>query len=355
MFENRIVVAMSGGVDSSVTAAILKDEGYEVIGVTMRFWGKDNRCCSSKDIEDARQVAHQLDIPHNIISFEDAFKSRVVDYFISEYMKGRTPNPCAVCNPAIKFGELRQQAVLFGARYIATGHYATVTFNPTSKRYLLKCGIESDKDQSYFLARLSQEALSRALFPIGHFSKNKIRELARKFSLPIAEKTESQEVCFIPDGKIADFIARQTGTMFKRGPMEDNEGRILGTHEGIINYTIGQRKGLGIAVGKPLYVTKIDVKSNTVYVGEEEVLFRKSLIASHVHWISEASVIEPVRLKVKIRYKHNADWAMIFPWGSNRVKIQFDRVQKAITPGQLAVFYKGDLVAGSAWIEQVLE
>ena len=355
MHENRIVAAMSGGVDSSVSAAILKDEGYEVVGVTIRFWGENNRCCAPKDVEDARQVAQHLQIPHYVISLKKSFKRYVVDYFVSEYLRGRTPNPCAVCNPKIKFGKLLHKAAQIDARYLATGHYSTVTLNPPTKRYILKRGLESKKDQSYFLARLSQEALSRTLFPIGHFSKDKIRTLAKKFNLPVAEKAESQEVCFIPDGNVAKFIKEYSGNSFKKGKIVSTSGQVLGSHDGIFAFTIGQRRGLGIAVGKPLYVTKIDAETATVYVGDEEELRHKAFIATGIHWISESPVIEPVRLKVKIRYQHQAAWAMIFPWGYDKVKIQFDQIQQAITPGQLAVFYKEDIVVGSAWIDEVLD
>jgi len=354
MSKNRVVVAMSGGVDSSVAAAFLKEKNYDVIGLTMKFWGKDNRCCSEEDLKDARQVARHLDIPHYIVSLDASFKKNVVDYFISEYIKGRTPNPCAECNPNIKFGDLLIKAMELHARFLATGHYAKITYNSEIDTYLLRRGKERGKDQSYFLSRLPQSALSRALFPVGSFPKEKIRKLAEQFGLPVAKKTESQEVCFVTDGNIASFIEQQEGRSFPSGPIVDGEGHILGTHSGIINYTIGQRKGLGIALGKPTYVTKIDAKTNTVFVGDPEELYKKRFIAGDAHWISIPDLTESIRIKARIRYKHRPDWAQLTPMGNRKVQVQFETAQRAITPGQLAVFYDGDVVVGSAWIDEVL-
>lgn len=351
MSDNRVVVAMSGGVDSSVTAAILKKKGYDVIGMTMKFWGKHNRCCSEEDTEDARQVARHLEIPHYIIPLNDSFKRHVVDYFVEEYITGRTPNPCAVCNPMIKFGDLMTKAKELKARYLATGHYAVISCRDNV--CALKRGKERGKDQSYFLARLTQDILKHSLFPIGNYPKKKIRALAEKFGLPVASKTESQEVCFIPDGDVAKFIETQSGRSFPQGPIIDNTGQRVGTHKGIIGYTIGQRKGLGIALGKPAYVTRIDANTNTIHVGDGEDLYHSCFIASDAHWLLEQKNGTALRFRVRIRYKHKPDWATVTSEKRGRVTVQFDKPQRAITPGQLAVFYDGDIVAGSAWIDEV--
>ena len=355
MSKDRVVVAMSGGVDSSVAAAFLKNKGYDVVGITLKLWGKDNRCCSYEDLQDARAVARHLGIPHYVVSLSDAFKEHVVDYFVSEYTLGRTPNPCAVCNPAIKFGELLQRAIVLNAQYLATGHYAKITQDSESERILLRKGKERGKDQSYFLGRLTQEALSRVLFPVGGFPKAKIRSLARRFGLPIAEKAESQEVCFITDGDVAGFIESQTGREFPEGHIVDKDGRVLGSHKGIIGYTVGQRKGLGIAVGKPIYVTRIDGAENMVVVGDWEDLYHKEFIAADPNWIAVSELMEPMRVRTKIRYKHRPAPSDVTPMADGRLRVRFQKAQRAITPGQLAVFYNGDVVLGSAWIERVEE
>lgn len=353
MSEDRVVVAMSGGVDSSVAAAFLKEKGYDVVGMTMKLWGEENRCCSPEDVEDARCVARKLGIPHYVVSVKESFRKSVVDYFVSEYEKGRTPNPCAVCNPRIKFGELLQKAMALGARFLATGHYAIVTYDSEREKFYLRRGKERGKDQSYFLARLSQHSLEQTLFPVGNFPKVKIRKLAERFGLPVAGKMESQEVCFVPKGDVTGFIEKQRGKVFPEGPILDEEGHFVGTHRGIIGYTIGQRKRLGIAVGRPVYVTKIDADTNTIFIGEENELYRKGFTATDAHWISVPEFVEPIRVKVRIRYKHRPDWAVVTPRENRKVEVTFDKPQRAITPGQLAVFYDGDFVLGSAWIDRV--
>jgi tRNA-specific 2-thiouridylase len=354
MCSRRVVVAMSGGVDSSVAAAFLKEKGYDVIGMTMKLWGKENRCCSDEDVQDAKRVAHLLGIPHYIVSFNDTFKSHIVDYFVSEYIRGKTPNPCAVCNPVIKFGKLLEKADALKAPFLATGHYAGVNQDRRTGRVFFRRGQDRGKDQSYFLARLSQKALSRALFPIGNFPKAKIRQLAQRFGLPVASKTESQEVCFIPDGNVAGFIDQQRGEKAAAGPIVDAEGTVLGMHKGITGYTIGQRKGLGIAAGKPVYVIKIDKELNTVVVGEDWDLYQKKFIVKDPNWISLADLKEPIRARVRIRYKHRPQWAIVSPINSNTLEITFEKSQRAITPGQLAVFYNRDTVIGSAWIDTIV-
>ena len=353
MSEKRVVVAMSGGVDSSVAAAFLKEKGYNVIGITIRMWGDRNRCCAPKDVEDAKKVAGILGIPHYVISMHDAFKKQVVDYFIAEYLLGRTPNPCAVCNPAIKFGDLLHKAFELKADYLATGHYATVSIDRQNNRYLLKRSKEKGKDQSYFLARLSQKTLKSVMFPIGNFPKEKIRRLAGRFHLPVASKTESQEVCFIPDGDLISFIKQYSTPSSLEGPIENQKGEVIGKHQGIFGYTIGQRKGLGIALGKPVYVTQINAKTNTIIVGENEDLYKSCLSATDTNWLSIPGIKETTRFKVRIRYKHKPAWARVTQKANNTTEIEFEEPQRALTPGQLAVFYMDDIVAGSAWIDRV--
>ena len=353
MSKDRVVVAMSGGVDSSVAAAFLKEKGYDVIGLTMRLQVEDGRCCSSQDVEDARRVARILNMPHYVVSLEEPFQKQVIDYFVTSYLKGRTPNPCAVCNPTIKFGELFQKAQALNAHYLATGHYAMVTYNPEYQCYLLRRGKERGKDQSYFLARLSQHVLKQVLFPVGSFPKVKIRKLAERFGLPVAEKKESQEVCFVPGGDIIDFIRKQTGLSFNSGPIVDGENQTVGIHSGIIGYTIGQRKGLGIALGKPVYVTKIDASTNTVFIGNDKDLYKKGFEGVDAKWISIPKMCGTMRLKTRIRYQHRPDWADVYPMKNGKVNVHFIKPQRAITPGQLAVFYDEDIVVGSAWIDRV--
>ncbi|MBN2031271.1 tRNA 2-thiouridine(34) synthase MnmA [bacterium] len=353
MSKNRVAVAMSGGVDSSVAAAFLKEKGYDVIGLTMNLQNEVGHSCFSQDVEDAQCVARILDIPHHVVSFEEAFQKHVIDYFVTSYLNGRTPNPCAVCNQTIKFGELLKKAQTLGATYLATGHYAKVTYDAKQERYQLQRGKERGKDQSYFLARLSQDVLKHILFPVGSFTKMKIRKLAERFGLPVAEKKESQEVCFIPGGDVVDFIRKQTDRPFQSGPIVDGKNQPLGTHPGIVGYTIGQRKGLGIALGEPVYVTKIAASTNTVFVGKEQDLYQKAFEGSDTHWISNQKINGSMRFKTRIRYQHRPDWADVFPIKNGKVNVQFLKPQRAITPGQLAVFYDQDVVVGSAWIDKV--
>lgn len=353
MSENRVAVAMSGGVDSSVAAAFLKEKGYDVFGLTMKLQGEDGRCCSEQDVEDARRVARLLNIPHYVVSLEKAFQKYVIDYFVQDYLKGRTPNPCAVCNPAIKFGELLRKAKALGAHHLATGHYAKVTYNSENRQYQLHRGKERGKDQSYFLARLSQNVLKQVLFPVGSFPKIKIRKLAERFGLPVAKKKESQEICFVPDGSVVDFIRKQADRPFQSGPIVDEENHTVGTHSGIAGYTIGQRKGLGIALGEPVYVTRIEASTNTVFVGKDRDLYRKEFEGINAHWISNLKINRSMRFKTRIRYQHRPAWADLFLVKDGKVRVRFPRPQRAITPGQLAVFYDGDVVIGSAWIDKV--
>jgi len=351
--SDRVVVAMSGGVDSSVAAAIMKKKGYEVIGLTMHLGSSDSRCCSEQDVIDARNVSDALAIPHDVVSLKTVFQQDVIDYFVEEYSRGRTPNPCALCNPKIKFGALLDKARELNAKYLVTGHYANVRKNPDTGRWLLKRGKERGKDQSYFLGRLSQDQLRHALFPVGNYPKAKIRQLAERMGLPIAQKTESQEVCFVPKSGVAEFIENERGEPFQPGKITLSDGTELGDHPGIIGYTIGQRKGLGIAVGKPVYVTKIDGHTHTVTVGEDHELYHDRLIASDPHWISIPAITEPMEVRTRIRYKHRPALSTIEPVEENRIRVHFKSPQRAITPGQLAVFYKKDIVLGSAWIDRI--
>ncbi|MDI6704328.1 MAG: tRNA 2-thiouridine(34) synthase MnmA [bacterium] len=357
MMKKRVVVAMSGGVDSNVAAYLLLKSGYEVIGITMDLFRSscqiDNprTCCSLQAFEDARDAAERLGISHFIFDLKEEFEKEVVNYFLEEYLHGRTPNPCIRCNERIKFGTLLKKAKELKADYVATGHYARVEYDEENGHYLLKKGVDSRKDQSYVLFSLRQEQLKYILFPLGEFTKTDVRKIAQDLGLKVYDKPESQEICFIHDNDYRRFL-KGRGVQEKHGPIMDNQDKVLGEHHGIQNYTIGQRKGLGIVHGKPLYTIKIDRDRNAVIVGDKEDLFQNELIASHVNWIAWEPSNEPITAKAKIRYSHKESPAKIFPLSHGKAKVRFDSPQPSITPGQAVVFYQDDLVLGGGWIEQ---
>lgn len=346
----RVVVAMSGGVDSSVAAALLKQEGYEVIGVTMQLWpANEFGCCGA--VSDAKRVAHRLSIPHYVMNFRQVFAQEVIANFCHEYSLGRTPNPCIRCNQYIKFAALLQRAKELDADFVATGHYARVEYDKESQRYLLKRGIDLKKDQSYVLYAMTQDQLSRILLPLGHFTKEKVRQMAQELGLPVADKAESQEICFIPDDNYPGFLKEYMPSAAKPGPILDQRGNILGQHQGILFYTIGQRKGLGISTREPLYVVAIDGKNNALIVGSKKDTYQDELIATDINWIAIEQPRQPIKAKVKIRYLHPGAEAMITPLNKDSVHIKFTEPQMAITPGQAVVFYSGDSVIGGGTIE----
>lgn len=360
----RIIVAMSGGVDSSVAAAILKEEGYQVIGVTMQIWPSDKQaydvdrfggCCGLGAIEDAKRVAYKLGIPHYVMNFRDIFAQKVIADFCQEYSLGRTPNPCIKCNQYIKFGALLERAGELGANFVATGHHARIGKNGASGRYLLEKGIDRRKDQSYVLYTLTQRQLKHTLLPIGNFTKDRVREIARELELPVAAKPESQEICFIPDGDYPKFLKEYVSQTIRPGPILDRQGNTLGEHQGILFYTIGQRKGLGISAEEPLYVTAIVSERDAIVVGSKEEVYGTELIASDLNWISLAKLEQPITTKAKIRYLHKEAEAVIAPVYEDKVYIKFKEPQMAITPGQAIVFYDGNTVIGGGTIEQKKE
>lgn len=349
--RKKIVVAMSGGVDSSLTAALLIERGFEVVGVTMQLEDdelNERSCCSAEEIEDARSVAEQLGIVHYVADFREEFSAEVENYFVEEYLRGRTPNPCVRCNKKIKFGKLFEFAENLGADFLATGHYARVIFE--DGRYKLKKARDFKKDQSYVLYNLTAEKLSRIIFPLGEFSKSETRELAAKLNLHVAKKPDSQEVCFVPNDDYKSFISSRAGNSdaLKPGEIVDAEGNVLGRHSGVANYTIGQRKGLGIAAPHPLYVMKLDVKNHRVVVGKAEEIFSAELLAENVHWIYEPKFF-PAKLQAKIRYGYRVADCEIEPQ-ENFFRVKFSEPQRAITPGQSAVFYDGDELIGGGII-----
>jgi len=344
--KKRVVVAMSGGVDSSVAAALLKEEGYEVLGVTICHYDGD------KNLEVAHQVAQKLGIPWYILNFNKEFKRLVIDYFCKEYLAGRTPNPCVICNLKIKFGLLLDKAKSLGADYLATGHYAINEYDQKSKRFLLKRGVDESKDQSYFLYRLNQDILPYILFPLGRFKKIQSREAAKNFGLKNHKKEDSQEICFIREKDYRKFLRQNISENIQQGKFRDKSGNILGVHQGIPFYTIGQRKRLGISSNKRTYVIKIDPQENTIILGEEEDLYQNKLIIKDLNFISGYKLSAPIKVEVKIRYNSKKSPAIISPYEEDKILINFEGPQRAVTPGQSAVFYLGDIVVGGGIIEK---
>jgi tRNA-uridine 2-sulfurtransferase len=363
-----IAVAMSGGVDSSTVAAMLRADGHQVIGLTMQLWNQrrlaghpgmpeavQGRCCSLDDVYDARRVAETLDIPYYVVNHEDRFERDVVRPFVEEYLSGRTPIPCSLCNNHLKFDQLLIVAQQIGADALATGHYARVEFDERSGRWLLKRASDVAKDQTYFLFGLTQEQLSRTLFPLGHMTKPEVRVLARQHGLALAEKPDSQEICFVPGGDYKNFLdaylAEQGDSLpDTAGELVTSSGEVIGEHSGIHNFTVGQRKGLGVATGSPLYVIQIKGDTRQVVVGNQDQLYSRTLRVHRANLISVDELREPMRVGVKIRHRHEAAAAVIEKSGPDEILATFDQPQRAITPGQAAVFYDGDIVVGGGWI-----
>lgn len=361
MSEERTVIAMSGGVDSSVAAALLADAGLSLIGVTMRVWdnqagfdAKAGSCCSVDDTDDARRVAQKLGIPHYTLNVKADFKEKVVDYFVDEYVNGRTPNPCVICNQAIKFDILFDKAAQYSATKIATGHYARIgEFNG---RPALLRGIDREKDQTYFLFSIPAARLKNILFPLGELTKEETRKIAHAHGLATAEKQESQEICFVPDNNYTNLVREMAGSaVFSRGEIVSTSGATLGQHHGYAAYTVGQRKGLGISHPTPLYVISIDPVANQVTVGEKEELYGASLLAKNVNWLVPPEEFRDLELTARLRHRHIDAPAIVTPVGDDGAEVTFEEKQLAISPGQAVVFYHGDVVAGGGWIEKRIE
>lgn len=357
----RVMVAMSGGVDSSVAAAILLEEGYETSGATLKLTNQTScdintrgrTCCSLEDIEDARSVALNLDIDYLVLNHTQDFQTQVIDRFVNAYKNGYTPNPCIDCNRYIKFASFFEQADLLGFDYLATGHYARVEYNEATGRHLLKKGKDGHKDQSYVLYSLSQEQLAHTLFPLGEYDKPEIRDIADRLEFVNSKKPDSQDICFVPDGNYRHFLEEE-GVVVAEGNFIDKSGKVLGRHKGIEAYTVGQRRGLGIASDQPLFVISKSVEHNTVTLGYEEELYVKGLIAHDINWISIPELTSEIHVGVKIRYSHREVPATVRPLADGRAEVIFNEPQKAVTPGQAAVFYDGDVVVGGGTIIEAI-
>lgn len=352
----KVVVAMSGGVDSSLTAALLVRAGYEAIGITMRLSDEgreaDERgCCTLRAAEDARRVAEFLGIAHYVVNFKTLFQKTVVDYFIDEYAQGRTPNPCIACNRHVKFEGLLQRALELDAPLVATGHYARIE-RDAAGRYLLKKGVDAAKDQSYVLYHLNQETLRHFLMPLGAYTKEETRRLAAALCLPVANKPESQDICFVPDDDYKAYLEKHAPGALRPGEIVDQAGNVLGRHGGLPLYTVGQRRGLGIVARRPLYVTELDAKRNRVIVGGAQDVFSRALIATDLHWIAARAGEAPLVVEAKVRYGAKEGRATVYPLQGGAAKVVFDEPQRAVTPGQSVVFYNGDAVVGGGIIQK---
>ncbi len=357
MEKKRVVVGMSGGVDSSVAAWLLKEQGYEVIGVTMQIWPEktpedveeNGGCCGLSAVEDARRVAQQLSIPHYVMNFRQEFQEKVIDYFMDEYLHGRTPNPCIACNRYVKWEALLERSLSIGADYIATGHYAQIEQLP-SGRYALKKSATAAKDQTYALYNLTQKQLSHTLMPVGAYTKEEIRTFAKQLGLLVAKKPDSQEICFVPDKDYARFIEEHAKVKIPEGNFVWTDGSVIGRHKGITHYTIGQRKGLGLSMGRPVVVTEIRPETNEVVIGETTDVFCRTLYADRLNWMATEAPIGEQRFLAKIRYNHGGALCSVRMFEGKRVECTFDEPVRAVTPGQAVVFYHGEYVAGGGTI-----
>ena len=353
----KVVVGMSGGVDSSVAAYLLKEQGYDVIGVTMQIWQDEEQtiqeenggCCGLTAVDDARRVAGDLDIPYYVMNFKKEFKQHVIDYFVDEYLHGRTPNPCIACNRYVKWESLLKRSMEIGADYIATGHYARIEQLPNG-RYALRRSATLTKDQTYALYNLTQEQLAHTLMPVGEYTKDEVREIAERIALRVANKPDSQDICFVPDGDYAGFIQNTLDKKLPTGNFVTAEGKVLGQHKGITHYTVGQRKGLGLALGYPAFVIEIRPETNEVVIGTNEDSMSPYVRANQLNFMSIEDVKEPMRVFAKIRYNHKGAWCVIEKTGEDEVLCTFEEAQRAITPGQAVVFYDGDYVLGGGTI-----
>ena len=355
--SRKVIIAMSGGVDTSVAALLMRERGYTCIGATMKLFHnedvglcREHTCCSLEDVEDARSVAYALDMPYYVFNFSDRFKTDVIDRFVSAYEHGVTPNPCIDCNRYLKFDKLFQRMQELEYDDVVTGHYARIEYNPASGRYELKKAADANKDQSYVLWSLTQEQLAHVQFPLGDMVKSEVRALAEAHGFINAKKHDSQDICFVRNGSYADFIEQYTGKTYPPGDFVDTRGRILGQHRGIIRYTIGQRKGLGLALSEPMYVKSVDPETNTVTLGTEQELYTRSLVATGINLIAVPTLSGVVRVKAKVRYRQPEQWATVTRTGADAFTVVFDEPQRAVTRGQSVVLYDGDLVLGGGII-----